>query len=929
MMATLLKPWFDAARPHEDIREGRLDESVFAADLMAVVRGTAPEVYRDAVEFFRKTYMTAGLGTILKRVAGALEGTESAGDRVISLQTAFGGGKTHTLLALYHMAQSGKHITSIDPHGGLAKALASSTPDHPYAVAVFTNTTCDPVQGRITEDDITIHTLWGELAYQLGGKALYDLVRPNDETRVCPQGIFTKVLAAAAPCLILLDELADYCVAADGVAVNNTTLADQTVSFITQLVEAVGQVPRCTAVATLPASATEVAGSEGGQLAFATLEKRFGRIGADVRPVADDEISAVVRTRLFEQVDPEEAQKVADAYLEMYKNHVDDIPEGFARPEYRDRIVQSYPFHPALLDDFYQRWGSHADFQRTRGVLRLMATVVGALWKNRGKTTVTQPLIQPCDISWLLDATEAQLTRLWGIGLQSVVAADISGPTANAVRFDMERDAEYQREHLAEGVASAILLGSFGKKGDQSGYTQKELHLVCSRPGINWSLIDSALIELDNSSFYLHSAPAGNLGKRYWYGTKPTLNKLVAQYKQQTSNVNYDDVLLEELRSCASDSHTPQWNVLVAPGKDLSEQRKLTLCILEPSLTWSEDSRSRTAVANHVMAVSLHCGAKDRRFRNTLLFLAPTQRGLVALRGRLHERAALEGVREDYSDQLDAEQGTDLSNRIAAARADIQKALGPAYSTVLRVDGTEVASYVISQQSSTFANHLTSVWKALVEEERVLPLLGPTLLRESGIGDGTISLRSAVETFLQFTDKPMVTGQDAVVKGIARACKDGTLGIGVGTSAQELTRTYCKEEPPDLTGLDGVWVIPPFKKEVPPVPTVNEPGHTEGGTSGGTTIGTQGLPSGTDTIQKGTKRFHSVAVHGSIALENWRDATRPFVGAKDAMGQDLVSGIELDITVRFLHDGVGENDQAVAAMDETARQLKLRIDKKE
>lgn len=927
-MATVLKPWFDAARPHEDIREGRLDESVFAADLMAVVRGTAPEVYRDAVEFFRKTYMTAGLRTILKRVAGALEGTESAGDRVISLQTAFGGGKTHTLLALYHMAQSGDHIASVDPNGGFAQALGSSAPDHPYAVAVFTNTTCDPVQGRVTADGITIHTLWGELAYQLGGKELYELVRPNDEARVCPQGIFTKVLVAAAPCLILLDELADYCVSADGVAVNNTTLADQTVSFITQLVEAVGQAPHCAAVATLPASATEVAGSEGGQLAFATLEKRFGRVGADVRPVADDEISAVVRTRLFEHVDTDEVQRVADAYLEMYKSHVDDIPEGFARAEYRDRIVQSYPFHPALLDDFYQRWGSHADFQRTRGVLRLMATVVGALWKNRGKTTVTQPLIQPCDVSWLLDATQAQLTRLWGIGFQSVVAADISGTTANAVRFDMERDADYQREHLAEGVASAILLGSFGKKGDQSGYTQKELHLVCSRPGINWSLIDSALIELDNSSFYLHSAPAGSLGKRYWYGTKPTLNKLVAQYKQQTSNVNYDEVLLDELRSCASDSHSAPWTVLVAPGKDLSEQRKLTLCILEPALTWSEDSRSRTAVVNHVMAVSLHCGTKDRRFRNTLLFLAPTQRGLIALRGKLHERAALEGVREDYSDQLDTDQSADLSSRIAMAKADIQKALGPAYSTVLRVEGTEVTSFPISQQSSTCASHLVSVWNTLVDEEWILPLLGSTLLKQSGIGEGVVSLRSAVETFLQFTDKQMVTGQDAVVKGIARACKDGTLGIGVGTSAQELTRTYCGEEPPDLTGLlDSVWVIPPFKKPVPAPET--ESGTTSTQPPAVVAPGVNEPPAGTGSVQKGTRRYRSVKVHGDVSLDNWRDATRAFVSAADEAGVPLVDGFELDLIVRFSGNGVAEDDKALSAMDETAQQLKLRIDKKE
>jgi len=928
-MNTSLHPWFEFARPHEDICKGHFDESVFAADLMAVVQGTAPAVYLDPVEFFRKTYMTVGLQTILKRIALALDGKQDAGDRVLSLQTPFGGGKTHTLLSLYHMALSGRKIAEEDPKGGFTKALGDIVPKRAYAVAVFSNKTCDPIQGRTTEDGIVIRTLWGELAYQLGGADLYELVRPNDESRACPQGIFADILTKASPCLILLDELADYCVAADAVTVNTTTLADQTVSFINQLIEAVGQVPRCAVVATLPASATEVAASEAGQVAFSTLEKRFGRLGADVQPVADNEISSVVRTRLFEHVDTEEASRVADAYLEMYKSHPDEIPDGYAKSEYRDRILQSYPFHPSLLDAFYQRWGSHPDFQRTRGVLRLMASIVGDLWRHKGSSTVTQPLIQPNDISWLLDAPEAQLTRLWGAGFQSVVAADISGQMSNAQRFDQEREGDYQREHVAEGVASAILLGSFGKRGEQSGFATKELHLVCARPGINWNLIDSALIELDNTSFYLRSAPAGNLGKRFWYGTKPTLNKLIVQYKQQTSGSSFDDDILQELRAHGAASKTKQWSIVVDPGNDLAEQRSLTLCILRPSTAWTDDENGRTPLRNVVKVISQHCGTKNRQFRNTLLFLAPTQRGLVQLRTRLRQRAALEGVSDDYADQLDPEQREDMKKRIDTARSDVQKALGPAYSVVLRIEGADVVPFVLQQPRDSFADHLASLWDKLSDEEWILQSIGSTVLKESGIGTGTATMRSAVEAFLRFTDKPMVVSQEAVFKSIVEACKNGTLGIASGNSPEDFKHTYCSESIPATATLDGLWVIPAFERPAPPIVPTSDDGQHGGDRTPPSGVAAPPTTEPWTTQQSDTHRkVRGVTVRGTVKLEDWRDATKAFVNARDANDQAVAESVTFQITVTYAGDGLDEDSNGVAAMEETARQLGLEIQKK-
>ena len=671
-MNDTLKPWYAIATPHEDIREGRLEEAVFAANLWAVVQGTAPDVYLNPEEFFRKTYMTGGLATVLSRVGAALQGGE-AGDRIISLQTSFGGGKTHTLVALWHLAKHAAKLRKAPGAADLRRVLGDKFPERVEGVAVFTNATCDATQGRATPEGVHTHTLWGELAVQLGGKELYERVRANDEAQRVPQGLFVDILKSAAPCLILLDELADYCVGAAAVSVGDTTLADQTVSFIQQLTEAVHQVPGVVVVATLPASKYEVAQSEKGQEAFVTLEKRFQRLGADVKPVADEEIYEVVRARLFESVTPagdaEYPGKVAAAYQAMYVAHAGEVPTDSTKTAYRELMERSYPFHPSLINTLYTRWGSHPDFQRTRGVLRLLASVVGDLWQRRETNTQSQPLIQPCHILWSIDAMQAALTRLWGPGYQSVAAADVLGQHANAPVFDEERGGDYRQEKIGQGLAAAALLGSFGGNGHRSGFSAKELKLACARPNLNWSYTDGALIELEDRCFYLHSTAAGSLGKRYWFGTKPTLNKLVVQYRQQVSRENFDEEILASLRNQAQKTGAggATWRVLVNPEADLPEQKSLTLLVLPPSLAWGDDNGSREAVQKHVLSLSSRCGGKERLYRNTLVFLAPAARSLAKLRQAYRERAALSGVRADYGEQLDPAQSEDMKKRLDAA----------------------------------------------------------------------------------------------------------------------------------------------------------------------------------------------------------------------------------------------------------------------
>ena len=490
--------WFNNVKPHLDIRQGNLDESVFAADLAEVSLGSGREVYSNQSLFFDKTYFTEGLTNISNRVIKGLNGNEDGENRVISLQTGFGGGKTHTLISLYHLAKAGKNI-SVNTK---VNDKLTVKPNYDKAnIAVFTNTTNDPTQGR-TVDGIHIRTLWGEIAYQLGGKALYDKIKPNDEARTTPKGLFLDILKSAAPSLILIDELADYCVAAAGISVGGSTLSDQTISFMQEFTEAVSKVKNSVVVITLPASVQEVANSPQAAAILESLEDRVKRVGADTKPVAEEEIFEVIRHRLFEGIgDIKVTEGVLASYSEMYQRLWTELPSRSTKSEYAEMMRRSYPFHPELINIFKDKWASHPHFQRTRGVLRLLASVVSDLWKRKNSLVGNHALIHPSHLQiGNLDTLTGEIKKLYGLGYDAVISSDVCGINSNAYQIDQDKPA-FNEHALTQGISAAIFLNSFGSKGANQGITVKELKLQLLVPGgFNHNSINTSLDELHNKA---------------------------------------------------------------------------------------------------------------------------------------------------------------------------------------------------------------------------------------------------------------------------------------------------------------------------------------------------------------------------------------------------------------------------------------------
>lgn len=495
-LAYALRPWTDVVRPHPDVASGDLAMGTYAANLAKVaMTHDAEPVYADAEAFFAATYFTPTIVGLLRDVFQALSG--QGGDRVVQLKTPFGGGKTHSLLALYHLARSRDAAAQVPE--------LDTIPDPgPVRVCVLSGEYLDPARGRDV-DGRTIRTLWGELAYQLGGWPAYNALLVDGEEGPPPGGEkLGRLLADAKPALVLLDEVLVYAATAKAVTVGSTTLDRQVLLFVQHLTEAVNQARHAALIYSLQASVGEAVGEEG---LLDQLEKIAGRIDERREPVSGDEVLKVVQRRLFADAGAEDVRRevgrqygalLTEQLAAAAETDADRREAATAGEALERRTVESYPFHPELLDLMFHRWGSLPSYQRTRGALQFLATVVHALWAGRAERE-PQALISPGDVD--LADEGSRMTFLEQVGeteqYRSVVEADFLAADAGTRRVDQRvgRDAPgLDRLRVGTRVATTIMLLSFGaRQGADRGALEREVIEASLVPGLDRHVLLSAL----------------------------------------------------------------------------------------------------------------------------------------------------------------------------------------------------------------------------------------------------------------------------------------------------------------------------------------------------------------------------------------------------------------------------------------------------
>jgi len=750
------KPWWNVAVPHRDIREGRLDEAVFAAKLGDVVRGRGPLEYRDPETFFRKTYLTPGLERLCAVVVSRLSG--GTGDAFIQLRTPFGGGKTHALIALYHLFKH-KDASDLDVAKTILQnqLLQDSRIDViPRAkVAAFVGTEADPIRGL---------TPWGEIAKQLGS---YPLLEEHDQKKVAPgKDILIKLLEKNKPVLILIDELLEYAVKAAGVNLKEITGAEgtlkgQLLSFLQELSEAITSVDKCAVIATLPSSALEHY-DEAAEQVLTQLQKISGRVEAIYTPVEGEQVYEVIRKRLFDDIGDEAVhRKVADEYFEIYRQLGEEIPPEYREEEYKRKIVKAYPFHPEVIDKLYERWSTFSTFQRTRGVLRFLAEVVGDLYKREHPS----PLIQPAYVNLANATIRMELVKHIGSQFEGVIASDIIEPNGVAPRIDKEMGSEYAKFKVATGLATAIFFNSFSGSAERAGITVQRLRVAFLREGIPFPIVGDAIKRLDDELYFLHSDKS-----LYYFLSRANLNRIIIDKEEAVREEDIEEEIKNRIQKIAGS----EFDVIVWPRSpsDIGESKKLRLVVLHPDLSYG--SRKTDEFANELLKKT---STGFRTYQNTLLLLAADPSEHEALKKnarRLLALAAIKGspdLMKSFSeeDKLSLHGKDGRSGKLGDADSAVSVKAMMAYRYVVKGYDDGVKAFDMGIPTIGEKPNLSLRVKSyLKDQELLLERVSPRVIMERALekGEEGKPYGELWEAFLKYTHLPILDSEQTLRNAI-------------------------------------------------------------------------------------------------------------------------------------------------------------------
>lgn len=639
-----LKPWREVATPHDDVAQGRFQEAEFACDLAQVIAGEAEPEYQDPTEFFRRTYLTEGLREVLKLAILRLTG--KGGAPVVQLQTSFGGGKTHTMLALYHLFGGEVRLSEVPD---LAELVREVDEDLPVANrAVIVGTKLSPTEPRTYPDGVVTHTLWGEIAYQLGGKEAYELVRREDETGIAPGSDKVKeLLFRYGPALILIDEWVAF---ARNLYHPNADLRlpagsfDANLTFVQTLTEGAKRVKDALVVASIPQSDIEV-GGEGGRAALERLQHTFGRLETIWKPATREESMEIVRRRLFKHIDEEARDKVVREFMAFYRNNRTLFPSHVQEREYERRFRMAYPIHPELFDRLYEDWSTLERFQRTRGVLRFMALVIHRLWQVGDRSVVILPGTLPLDSQQVA----SELTKVLEYGWHPVLDADVDGEQSRAHQLDLANP-HFGRLSACRRVARTIFLGT-APHGTQTsgtrGIEEGRILLGCVLPGEQVHVFGDALRRLQEELTYLYAD-----GRRYWFSTRATVNRVAQERAGQWTDQDVEAEIIRRLREHVKREKGSFHAVHVAPydGQEVPDEPAVRLVILPPREAHRK-GLDETRAIQLAARILEERGNMPRLYRNMLVFLATDAARWDSLAQAVRLYLAWKSVEED-SEQL-------------------------------------------------------------------------------------------------------------------------------------------------------------------------------------------------------------------------------------------------------------------------------------
>lgn len=722
-----LKPWREIATPHHDVAAGLYRQAEFAADLSQVCSGEAEDEYKDPKEFFSRTYITEGLKHIIVQALKRLSG--QGGDPVVELQTNFGGGKTHSMIALYHLV-SGKVKVGEIP--GLEQVMQEVELDSlPTANrAVLVGTRLNPAKGQAKPDGVVTNTFWGEMAYQLGGAEGFAIVAENDRTGTSPGSETLKELFDRfGPALILIDEWIAF--ARQLYHVNGLPAGsfEANMTFAQVLTEAAKRSPKVLVVASIPASDSEI-GGEGGIAALERIRNTFGRIETVWRPANAEESFSIVRRRLFDPITDYTAKDaVCRAFAEQYRQNKKEFPKECAEADYERRLKEAYPIHPELFDRLYKDWSTLERFQRTRGVLRLMAAVIHSLWERDDRSLLIMPSTLPLDSSDVRFEITRNLPDGWG----PIIDSDIDGINSRPISLDRENP-NLGRFSACRRVARTIFIGSAPSVAAMKvrGLEQESIKLGCVQPGETPATFGDALRRLTEELTYLFGPE-----NRYWFDTRPSVIRLARdraeQLRYQPEEVDHE--ILTRLRTKQKLGNFAAIHIAPSSSADVKDEQEARLVVLGPAHPHNSKKGATSPAKEQTERMLNERGTGPRLYRNMLIFVAPDVDRLEDLRQAARQLMAWRSIEQEKDTlNLDTLQRQQVKNGIDRSEETVLQRMGETYTWLLvptqeRPDDSTI-SWNITKINSDIKEPLPErVSKKLHSEEQLIIKWSPATLQ--------------------------------------------------------------------------------------------------------------------------------------------------------------------------------------------------------
>jgi len=802
-----LKEAFESEKvvPFSDILTRRITENSFAVEFHAVLNGTADKIYNDPEIFFDLTHMTNNIKGIANDVLTRI--TKGGSRPLLVIDTTFGGGKTHTLVFLHHLFSS----SDIAKKNVLIQSILKELKFGDIPEVSLVSIDCHDLSS--VKKKGKIRTIWGQIAKKLDR---YDMMEIYDQELRRPDAstLSEMIDSVEKPVLILIDELVNYLKDAKAERVGDQNLAEITVAFFHTITSVIVNSKNAMLIVTLPG--TESAYKEEAEILeqYKKVVKGLSsREAAFTVPMEKTEIYEVIRKRLFDKVDESLARSVAEELQNYYAQHTEYFPDDSITPSYYEKIVRAYPFHPNLVDMLYERVSTISEFNKTRGVLRLLSHVLKDIYNNITQLP-SDIVITPGIINLLDNNISQELTTKIAMGqFQEVIKTDISNEESEGKCQKLDNKKEFgSLNRIATSIYLYTLIGV--TKEVSIGCSQKELIVSSSVEGITYPKdIINDLVSLENNLWYVY-----NKTGKWFFSVQVNINKVISDATDKVTKPQYDPEIKTRLRkmliSDFFDVHI--WD------HDIRNPHKPTLVVPNHNdVNGSEDK-----VPDMVKQIIEKEGTSFRTKKNLMYVLVARDDRIVKMIDAAKRYLAIKDIKNYAKSRDDIKTyASKIDELLKESESNLNAGIELCYSLIFYPHRTDIKCITVLDGYEGAKNLPDKIYKALSEKaKKIVEKLAPVYIVDKILQEKSeLTVGEIWSTFEESPVHPLPKNKQSLFDSLSDGVDNKMFGIymgGIGdiisitqANYQKVGENFFFNRRPSMGPRESHYVLPKIRTE--------------------------------------------------------------------------------------------------------------------